>query len=124
MRPVGHAEVEAIKNEKPLYNQQHHSAPVEPPIMHRLAAARRHGEIPGDGAGINTRIDEALAVLRQDRADTPRHRSQGHSAGPLWSWRGSLDALCSGHPPAFLSPFPAGGADVAAGSWIIRRALA
>jgi hypothetical protein len=45
------AEIEAIKNEKPLYNQQHHPAPVEPPIapamagalMRRLAAARRHG---------------------------------------------------------------------------------
>jgi hypothetical protein len=51
--------------------------------VHRLAAARWHGEIPGDGAGIHTRIDEALAVLRQDRAATPRDRSQGHSAGSL-----------------------------------------
>jgi hypothetical protein len=70
------AEVEAIKNEKPLYNQRHHEAPVEPPIadamagkalLRRLTAAHRHGEVPGDGGGFHTRIDEALATLRLRR---------------------------------------------------------
>jgi hypothetical protein len=69
------AEIEAIRNEKPLYNQQHHPAPVEPPIapamagkalLRRLAAARRHGEVPGDGDRFQARIDNALALLRQD----------------------------------------------------------
>jgi hypothetical protein len=31
------AEVEAIKNEKPLYNQQHHPAPVAAPIADAMA---------------------------------------------------------------------------------------
>lgn len=62
---------------KPLYNQQHHPAPVEPPtapamagkaLMRRLAAAHRHGEVPGDGAAITTRVEEALAVLRRPAA--------------------------------------------------------
>jgi hypothetical protein len=80
------AEIEAIKNEKPLFNQQHHPAPVEPPIapamagkalLRRLAAAHRHGEVPGDGDGFQARIDNALALLRQDGAgaetgDPPR----------------------------------------------------
>jgi hypothetical protein len=72
------AEIEAIKNEKPRYNQQRHPAPVEPPIapamagkalFRRLAAARRHGEVPGDSAGFQARIDNALTMLRQDDAD-------------------------------------------------------
>jgi hypothetical protein len=72
------AEIEAIRNEKPRYNQQHHPNPVEPPIapamagealMRRLAAAHRHGEVPGDGTDTTTRIGEALAELRRNRVD-------------------------------------------------------
>jgi hypothetical protein len=40
------------------------------------------GRIPGDGAGIHTRIDEALAVLRQDRADTAPQEPQDSADAP------------------------------------------
>jgi hypothetical protein len=38
-------------------------------LFRRLAAARRHGEVPGDSAGFQARIDNALTMLRQDDAD-------------------------------------------------------
>jgi hypothetical protein len=100
------AEVEAIKNEKPLYNQQHHEAPVEPPIadamagkalLRRLTAAHRHGEVPGDGGGFHTRIDEALATLRLRRNSAGAAAAQEPQEGMT---RGSL----SGRPAALAKP--------------------
>jgi hypothetical protein len=73
------------------YNQQHHEAPVEPPIadamagkalLRRLTAPHRHGEVPGDGGGFHTRIDEALATLRLRRnsagAAAAQEPQEGH----------------------------------------------
>jgi hypothetical protein len=88
--------------EKPPYNQQHHEAPVEPPIadamagkalLRRLTAAHRHGEVPGDGGGFHTRIDEALATLRL-------RRNSAGAAAPQEPPPGSL----SGRPAALAKP--------------------
>jgi hypothetical protein len=59
------------KTERLLYNQQHHEAPIEPPVApamaginlrQRLKAARRRGEI-GDGT-LEGRITNALVELK------------------------------------------------------------
>jgi hypothetical protein len=44
-------------------------------LLRRLAAAR-HGEVRGDGAGITTRIVDALAVLKQGGASAASQEPQ------------------------------------------------
>lgn len=65
------AEIHAIKNERPRFNQQHHPEPVEPPVapamagkalLRRLKARWKSGVPEEDGEDFRTRIEANLAA--------------------------------------------------------------